>query len=98
MGGPPSCWFTRFRFTGGDQTSLVVARVETQRSSLPAEWPTTSSPGRPEERNISSPSRRIAVRGSRYGRSEERRVGEEGRSRGAPDHLKKKNKSIAVRS
>src|SRR5207245_10887207 len=67
MGGPPSCWFTRFRFTGGDQTSLVVARVETQRSSLPAEWPTTSSPGRPEERNISSPSRRIAVRVSRYG-------------------------------
>src|SRR4029077_2967099 len=34
MLGPPSCWFTRSRFTGGDQTSLVVARVETHRSSL----------------------------------------------------------------
>src|SRR2546429_5369642 len=30
------------------------------------------------------------------GRSEERRVGEEGRSRGAPDHLKKKKKKCRV--
>src|SRR2546427_13240466 len=29
-------------------------------------------------------------------RSEERRVGKEGRSRGAPDHLKKKKSSIRV--
>src|SRR5712692_5636514 len=67
MAGPPSCWFTRFRFTGGDQTSLVVARVDTQRSSLPAERPTTSFPGRPEQTKISSPSRLIAVRVSRKG-------------------------------
>src|SRR5256885_17116497 len=31
-------------------------------------------------------------RGNAGARSEERRVGEEGRSRGAPDHLKKKKK------
>src|SRR2546429_7448279 len=30
---------------------------------------------------------------AKAGRSEERRVGEEGRSRGSPDHLKKKKKT-----
>src|SRR2546428_114458 len=52
------------RFTGVDHGSAVVARVATHRS-----WPPTP-PGRPvasDEMNISRPSRRIAVRVSRYG-------------------------------
>src|SRR3989442_15484758 len=51
----------RPRFTGVDQGSVVVSRVDTQISLAPIPLG-ASPPGRLEAMNISSPSRRIAVR------------------------------------
>src|SRR5215469_6318180 len=57
--------FTRApRFTGVAQGSAVVSRVDTQISVSPVGLVSFTPPGRVEDTNISSPSRRIAVRPS----------------------------------
>src|SRR3712207_7999681 len=50
--------------------------------------------GHAEQQGSQLADRRVEVQ--RHSRSEERRVGEEGRSRGGPDHLKKKKKSTVT--
>jgi len=58
---PGEGWRGRPRFTGGDQGSVVFARVETQMSFAPMPL-VARPPGRLEVRKNSNPSRRIAER------------------------------------
>src|SRR2546422_9152331 len=82
--------------------------LRSNRSSVPRSAPRARSPGlrrrragiatapqTPPEFGAATPSGGCPPpRTGNCARSEERRVGEEGRSRGAPDHLKKKKKKI----
>src|SRR5256885_6180831 len=91
-----------YKVTGVQTCALPISRLLHQLPGATAlrsgpSWPRSSSPsalrrrgsgGRPRR----SPRRRRPSPRARAARSEERRVGEEGRSRGAPDHLKKKKK------
>src|SRR3989449_7668685 len=77
--------------TGVQTCALPISSGRTARERPP---PSTASRGRSRSRRVPSGSaaRRSAASRPTRSRSGEGRVGEEGRSRGSPDYLKKKKR------